>query len=434
MNNLLIAVGLVAGLAFGLLAGATGSETLTAIAVGVAPLGEVFVRGIRMVVIPLVATTIFVGVARLGDVRKLGKLGGMAFGYFWATQLVGILIGMGAMTLGLRFAPDVPPPPVTDQAAVELPGAIDFLVSLVPSNPFEAMASGALLPMIVFTILFAAAAGTLEPKAREGLLEIAEAMGDALIRMVHWILWIAPIGVFGLAAPIGATTGWAMIASLGVFILSVLAGLAVLLTAVHYPAVRILARMSPVHFQKGIVGSQAIAFATTSTPAALPVMIEESEDNLGLDPDVATLILSLGVSMSRAGSALFQGAAVVFLAHVFGVEIPLAVLGGAVFATFLVSLTIAPVPSASVMTLAPALETVGVPLDGLALILGIDRIPDMFRSAINATGQLAAAAIVDARGGAVGAGEASSSMEQDDQDSRRVLETQLGKSEKEGLS
>ena len=169
MKNLLIAVGLVAGLLFGLLARVSGSDLLMQLALGVEPLGTVFVRGIRMVVIPLVGTTIFVGVAQLGDVRKLGRLGGIALAYFWTTQLIGILIGMGVMALGLRVAPDVPPPPVTQQGAVDLPGVVDFLVSLVPANPFETMAEGQLLPLIVFTVLFAAASGTLaeEPRARQ---------------------------------------------------------------------------------------------------------------------------------------------------------------------------------------------------------------------------------------------------------------------------
>jgi Na+/H+-dicarboxylate symporter len=395
MNNILIALGLVAGLAFGLVAGATDSEILIQIALGVEPLGTVFVRAIRMVVIPLVGTTIFVGVAKLGDVRKLGRLGGMALAYFWTTQFVAILIGMGVMALGLQLAPEIPPLPVTQQAAVELPGIVDFLMGLVPSNIFETLADGALLPLIVFTVLFAAAAGTLEDGPRDQLVGIAEAAGDALIKLVHWILWIAPIGVFGLAAPIGVTTGWALIQTLLVFILSVLAALLILLTLIHFPAVKFLGKMSPVHFQRSIVGSQAIAFATTSTPAALPVMLEEAEEKLHLDPAVATLLLSLGVSMYRAGSALFQGACVVFLAHVYAVDIPISAIGGGLLATFLVSLTVAPVPSASVMTLAPALETVGVPLDGVAILLGIDRIPDMFRTVLNATGQLACATVVD---------------------------------------
>jgi Na+/H+-dicarboxylate symporter len=348
-----------------------------------------------MVVIPLVGTTIFVGVAKLGDVRKLGRLGGMALAYFWTTQFVAILIGMGVMALGLQLAPEIPPLPVTQQAAVELPGIVDFLMGLVPSNIFETLADGALLPLIVFTVLFAAAAGTLEDGPRDQLVGIAEAAGDALIKLVHWILWIAPIGVFGLAAPIGVTTGWALIQTLLVFILSVLAALLILLTLIHFPAVKFLGKMSPVHFQRSIVGSQAIAFATTSTPAALPVMLEEAEEKLHLDPAVATLLLSLGVSMYRAGSALFQGACVVFLAHVYAVDIPMSAIGGGLLATFLVSLTVAPVPSASVMTLAPALETVGVPLDGVAILLGIDRIPDMFRTVLNATGQLACATVVD---------------------------------------
>src|SRR3990172_4983321 len=150
MLHLAIAAGLVAGLAFGLLAAATGSETLLGIAAASAPLGTAFMNGIRMVVIPLVMAVIFSGVAKLGDPRKLGKLGFSTLAFFWTTLVPAILIGMGAMRAGLFFAPGVVMPEAAPQAAPELPGFVDFLVSLIPSNPFAAASSGALLPLILF--------------------------------------------------------------------------------------------------------------------------------------------------------------------------------------------------------------------------------------------------------------------------------------------
>jgi Na+/H+-dicarboxylate symporter len=169
-----------------------------------------------------------------------------------------------------------------------------------------------------------------------------------------------------------------------------------------------VAGIGPRRFFGSTFGGAAVAFSTTSTVAALPVMLEEAQGKLKLSPSVATLILPLGASMYRPGSALFQGAAVVFLAHLYQVPIPLATLGGAFLATFLVSLTVAPVPSSGVVTLAPALDTVGVPLSGLAILLGVDRIPDMFRTAVNAVGQLATTALVERWGGT---GEARSSTD-----------------------
>ncbi|MFQ5537255.1 MAG: dicarboxylate/amino acid:cation symporter [Gemmatimonadota bacterium] len=395
MLHLLIGIGLVAGLAVGLLASMTGSPVLAAVASGSAPFGTAFMNAIRMVVIPLVMAVIFTGVARLGDPKRLGRLGGLTLGFFWATLVPAIAVGMGVMWVGLRFTPAMPPPGATPTEVPELPGMVDFLVSLIPSNPFAAASSGALLPLIVFTALLAAAVGTLPEAQRERLIGIADALGDGLIKLVWWILWTAPVGIFGLAAPATARLGWGLLQSLGVFIVCVILGLGIYIAVVYLPLLRLVAGIGPLRFLKDTFGAASVAFSATSTVAALPVALEEAQENLGVSPTVADLVLPLGASMYRSGSALFQGAAIIFLAHLYSVPIPAAAVGGAFLATFLVALTVAPVPSSGVVTLAPALETVGVPLSGLALLLGIDRIPDMFRSATNNLGQIATSVLVD---------------------------------------
>ena len=394
MLHLAIGVGLVLGLATGLLA-AAGVEPLMTLALASAPLGTAFLNAIRMVVIPLVMAVIFTGVAKLGDPRRLGRLGVTTLAVFWATVVPAIVIGMGTMWLGLRFAPDIEAPAAAAREAPELPGLVDFLVSLIPSNPFAAASEGALLPLIVFTALFAAAAGSLERESRDRLVGFAEAAGDALIKLVWWILWTAPVGIFGLAAPVTAQLGWGLIQSLAVFVVCVVLGLAIYVASVYLTLLRVVGGIGPLKFLGGTFGAASIAFSTTSTAAALPVTLEEARENLGVSETVADLVLPLGASMYRAGSALFQGAAIVFLAHLFDVPIPAAALGGAVLATFLVSLTVAPVPSSGVVTLAPALDAVGVPLAGLTILLGIDRIPDMFRSTVNLLGQITTAVVVD---------------------------------------
>ena len=395
MLHVLIALGLALGLGTGLLAAATGSEVLAAIAAGSAPLGTAFMNAIRMVVIPLVMAVIFTGVAGLGDPRKLGKLGGFTLGFFWITVLPAIVIGMGTMWFALRFAPDMAAPAVEALQPAELPSFVDFLVSLIPSNPFAAASNGQLLPLIVFTVLFAAATGALSEQHRTTLITLADAVSEALIKLVWWILWLAPIGVFGLAAPVTAQLGWGLVQSLAIFVLSVIVALAIYITLVYLPLLGFVARVSPVKFVAATFGAASLAFSTTSTVAALPVTLEETKGNLGVSDPVADLVLPLGASMYRAGSALFQGAAVVFLAHLFEVPFPMTAVGGAILATFLVSLTVAPVPSSGVMTLAPALDVVGVPMSGLAILLGIDRIPDMFRSTTNLLGQITASVLVD---------------------------------------
>ncbi|MDE3002278.1 MAG: dicarboxylate/amino acid:cation symporter [Gemmatimonadota bacterium] len=394
MLHISIAAGLVLGLITGLLA-AAGSDLFMVIALGSAPLGTAFMNAIRMVVIPLVMAVIFSGVANLGDLRRLGRLGGTTLGFFWATIPPAIVIGMGTMFVGLRFAPDVSAPAAAAREAPVLPSLVDFLVDLIPSNPFAAASAGALLPLIVFTALFAAAAGSLEEEPRQRLIGFAEAASEALIKLVWWILWTAPIGIFGLAAPVTAQLGWGLIQSLAVFVVSVVLALGIYVGVVYLPILKFVGGVGPMKFLGGTFGATSVAFSTTSTAAALPVTLDEVHRNLGVSETVTDLVVPLGASMYRAGSALFQGAAIIFLAHLYDTPIPAAALGGAVLATFLVSLTVAPVPSSGVVTLAPALDTLGVPLAGLSILLGIDRIPDMFRTSVNLMGQMTTAVVVD---------------------------------------
>ena len=395
MLHLAIAVGLVLGLTVGLAASATGNAWLLALAEGSAPFGAIFMNAIRMVIIPLIVTIIFTSIAKLGDPRKLGRIGGLTIAFYWITLIPAIAIGMATMKFGLRFANDISMPQTEATQVPELQGIVDFIVSLVPANPFAAASNGALLPLIVFTALVAAATGTLAAERRERLINLADDASAALIKLVWWILYTAPIGVFGLAAPVTARLGWDLIQSLGIFIVFVFLGLVIFLAVVTLPLVYFVAGVGPLKYLNGTFGGVSIAVSTTSTAAAIPVTREEAIGNIGVSPTIANLLVPLGASMHRPGSALFQGAAIVFLAYLYDVPIPMAAVAAAMLATFLVSLTVAPVPSSSVVTMAPALDTVGVPVAGLAIILGIDRIPDMMRSAVNLLAQVSAATLVD---------------------------------------
>ena len=394
-NQSAIAVGLAAGLLFGLLAAVTGSATLIGLAEGVAPLGTAFVNLVRMVVIPLVATTIFTGVAGLGDPKRLGWLGGATLLVFWCTSLVAIAIGIATMKLALLISPVAAMFPAGEDVARELPGVVDFLLGLIPSNPFEVAASGALLPLIVFTVLFGAAAGALPEQQNAQLLSLAESITAALIKLVHWILWTAPVGVFALAAPVAAASGWALLQSLAVFIVAVAVGLLIFVASVYMPLTVFMGGMKSTQFMRACSGPVAIGAGTTSSAAALPAMLESAREQLGVSQAVAGLVLSLGAALNRGGSALFQATAIIFLAAVYDVQIPVAVLGAVILATFLVSLTVAGVPSASLVTLAPALDVAGVPLAGIGILFGVDRIPDMLRTAVNVIGHMTTVVVID---------------------------------------
>ena len=394
MLHIAIAAGLVLGLIVGLGAAATGNEWLMMIAKGFAPFGTIFMNAIRMVVLPLIATIIFTSIARLGDPRKLGRIGGMTIAYYWITLIPAIAIGMATMKVGLQFASEIEMPQAAATTIPQLQSIVDFLVSLVPANPFAAASEGTILPLIVFTALVAAATGTLADERRERLISIADDLSEALIKLVWWILYTAPIGVFGLVAPVTAELGWNIIQSLGIFIICVFIGLIIFLALVTLPLVWFIGGISPNRYLRGTIGAVSVAASTTSTAAAIPVTLDETINKLKVAPTVADLLVPLGASMHRPGSALFQGAAIVFLAYLYDVPIPLAAVGAAMLATFLVSLTVAPVPSSGVITMAPALDAIGVPVAGLAIILGIDRIPDMMRSAVNILGQVSAAVLV----------------------------------------
>lgn len=395
MLHFAIAAGLVLGLIVGLGAAATGNELLLSIAKGSAPFGVIFMNAIRMIVIPLIVTVIFTSIARLGDPRKLGRIGGLTITFYWLTLIPAIVIGMATMKVGLQFAGEIKMPQSADMVIPQLQSVVDFIVSLVPANPFAAASSGAILPLIVFTALVAAATGTLPTERRERMITFADDASKALIKLVWWILYTAPIGVFGLTAPVTAELGWGLLQSLAIFIICVFVGLVIFLLVVTLPLMYFLGGINPIRYMQDTFGGVSVAISTTSTAAAIPVTLEETTKNLKVSTTVADLLIPLGASMHRPGSALFQGAAIVFLAFLYDVPIPVAAVGAAMLATFLVSLTVAPVPSSSVVTMAPALDAVGVPVAGLALILGIDRIPDMMRSAVNLLGQISAAVLVD---------------------------------------
>jgi DAACS family dicarboxylate/amino acid:cation (Na+ or H+) symporter len=281
--------------------------------------------------------------------------------------------------------------------APELPGLVAFLLSLIPENPFAAAVDGTLLPLIVFTVLVAGATGALPPAERDRLVSVGQAIVAALVKLVDWILYLAPIGVFALAAPVTARAGWGMLQTLAAFVLAVLLGLLVLVALVYVPLVRLVGKMPLRHFAAGATAPFLIAAGSASSAATLPAMLEAAEHRLVLSPSVTSFVVPLGSAIGRSGTALFQGASVVFLAWLFGIPIEASGVGGTVLATFIVSFTVAGIPAGGVVSLAPALGSVGVPLDGLAVLLGIDRIPDMARTAVNVLGVLAVAVALDRR-------------------------------------
>jgi Na+/H+-dicarboxylate symporter len=409
-SHVWMALGLVAGLVLGLAAVFTHSPLLLAVTQWLRPLGTLFSNLLSMVVIPLVATALFAGIAGLGDLRRVGRLGVRTLAFFWGTTLTAIVIGFVVAALLLPLAPITPDQQTAlRQTAAADSGAVghaaerittgpQFIVELIPSNPVRAAVDGNLLPLIVFITIFAVAAAALPDEKRHALTDLADVATQALIRIVRWVLLLAPLGIFAIVAGAVAKSGLELLTTMAVFILTVIAGLAVLIALVLLPLVALVARLSVWRYLRAIRASLLMAFSTTSSLATLPVMLEAAETDLRLSRTVAGFVLPLGASVGRAGSALFQAVAVLFVARLSDVPLGLAGMFQAGAAVFLASLTVASVPSASIVSLVPAFTATGLPLTGLQLLLGFDRVPDMFRTMTNVFGTITAATVVDANG------------------------------------
>jgi len=407
-SHVWMALGLVAGLVLGLAAAVTHSPVLLAVTQWLRPLGTLFSNLLSMVVIPLVATALFAGIAGLGDLRRVGRLGIRTLGFFWGTTVAAIVIGFVVAALLLPLAPITPDQQTAlrqsaaadsgavGHAAEQITAGPQLIVELIPSNPVRAAVGGNLLPLIVFITIFALAAAALPDEKRHALTDLADVTTQALIRIVRWVLLVAPLGIFAIVAGAVAKSGLDLLTTMAVFILTVIAGLAVLIAGVLLPVVVLVARLSVWRYLRAIRASLLMAFSTTSSLATLPVMLEAAEADLRLSRHVASFVLPLGASVGRVGSALFQAVAVLFVARLSDVPLGLAGMFHAGAAVFLASLTVASVPSASIVSLVPAFTATGLPLTGLQLLLGFDRVPDMFRTMTNVFGTLTAATVVAA--------------------------------------
>jgi Na+/H+-dicarboxylate symporter len=406
-----ILVGLVAGVPIGLLLGPRVEY--------IEPAGELFLRLIRMIVVPLVFASLFVGTASLGDIRKLGRIGGKTILYYLCTTAIAIIIGL---TLGNIVKPGSGLDESTKTRLLEsyrqeanekidiagqrpagvgnaVRALLDTVIRVVPGNPIESLAEANMLQIIFFALLFGIAITLVPNNKGQPAIAFFEAVSEGMIQLVHIVMKFAPIGVMALIASVVGRFGLDILVSLIKYALVVVAGLTIHLVVVYSSAVRILGRMSPITFFRGIRPAQLIAFSTSSSNATLPVTIECAEENLGVSEEVSSFVLPLGATINMDGTALYQGVAAIFIAQVYGIHLTLGDQFTIVVMATLASIGAAGVPGIGVITLAMVLETLGLPLEGIALILGVDRLLDMLRTTVNITGDASAAVIVAATEG-----------------------------------
>ena len=404
-------IGLVAGLLLGLLAATLAEHNKPALAAmlfGIQPVGIIFKNLLSMVAIPLVATALFAGLAKLGELRALGRLVVRTLAFFWGTSVLAIALGFAIGSVMLPQAAVSPEkqavlqaaaadPATIQSATATIPTGLQFIVQLVPANPFKAAADGNLLPVIVFVTIFAIATATLPIERRTPLINLADAATDALIRIVQWVLVIAPIGIFALVAPTAAQYGWDVVRAMLLFIAAVVSGVLVFIAIVYLPSVALIAGVSPLRFLRAAYPSMFMGFSATTSMAALPNMIDAADTDLQIPRPVSGFVLPLAASINRGGSALFQAIAVLFIARLYGIPFGVGHMLQAGIAVFLASLTVAAVPSGGVISLFPAFQATGLPIAGLSILMGLDRISDMFRTMTNVTGHLTTAVVVSGR-------------------------------------
>ena len=355
--------------------------------------GQIFLSSLKLLVVPLVLVSLACGTAALDDVTKLGRIGGKTLGLYLMTTALAISAAIGVAVLvgpgeGAEFATTG-----LEYAAKESPSLVQTLINLFPTNPFKAMAEGEMLQVIVFAILLGVAM-TLAGDAGNDLLRFFHSANEVIMKLVFVLMEVAPFGIFCLIAQVIAVQGPESFDNMAKYFATVLFVLFLHATFTYPVLLFLIARVSPMPFYRKLRAPMSVAFGTASSGATLPVTLRTVEERLGVDESVGSFTVPLGATINMDGTAIMQGVATVFIAQVYGVEIgPAGYLTVVVTAT-LASIGTAGVPGVGTVMLAMVLEQMSLPVEGIALILGVDRLLDMTRTAVNIAGDAAVSCVV----------------------------------------
>ncbi len=386
-----VLVGLALGVALGLILRlALGADTATALTTTwFRPFGDAFVQLIRMLVVPLVFTTLAAGVLAMGEPAKLGGIGLRAIGAYLVTTLFAVVIGlvMGAVLrpgAGVDFTGVAPA-----ALAGEAPTVAERLIAIIPANPFAALASGDILAVIFFAILLGVALLVMRQAAKP-VADVITAGAEVMLKITHWVMELAPVGVFFLMTWLAATQGLSTFTSLALLAACVYLGCLIHIGLVYGGLVRLVLRLPLRQFFRGMFDAQAVAYSTSSSSATLPVTISCARDNLGVPNAIAGSVLPLGATINMDGTSLYLGVLALFAAQAFGLDLSLADYALVAMTATLASIGAAGIPSASLFLLATVLSTIGATPEQTALMVGFilpfDRPLDMMRTLTNVTG------------------------------------------------
>ncbi|MDN7227612.1 dicarboxylate/amino acid:cation symporter [Planococcus liqunii] len=357
------------------------------------PLGQIFLSMINMLVVPLVLFSIILGTAGLGDPAKLGRIGFKTVTYFLVTTTIAIIIGLGLAALiqpGLAGDFDLGSASFESE---EAPSVADTLLNIIPDNPLAAMTEGNMLQIIVFAVFIGLALTALGDKTK-GIFNLVEQGNEIMMYLVGLVMKFAPYGTFGLIATAVGSQGFSAMKAMGSYMVVILAALFIHSVFTYGGTVAVLAKKNPIWFFKKFAPAMSVAFSTSSSNATLPVSMDVAQKELGVPKSISSFVQPLGATINMDGTAIMQGVATMFIAQAFGIELTLVELATVVLTAVLASVGTAGVPGVGLIMLAMVLGSVGLPVEGIGLIIGIDRLLDMTRTAVNITGDAACAVYV----------------------------------------
>ena len=392
-----ILIALILGLGVGLLVHTMGEGTLrdTILIDGIFQLvGQVFLRAIMMIVVPLVFISLVNGAASMGDIKKLGRVGVKTVAFYLITTALAITI---ALSIGAVLKPgtglDLTAVEAVETTAGEQTPITQILYEIIPSNPIAAMAEGNMLQIIAFAILTGVGLSLLGEKGK-GLIKLFEDLNELVMKFVEIVMLFAPIGVFGLIAKTFAETGVAALLPLAKYVIAVYLGLLIHATVVYGSIFKVMTGLPLMKFYKKFFPAMTVAFSTASSGATIPVSLDIAENELGVDRSIGSFTIPLGATINMDGTAIMQGVAVFFIAQVYNVPLTMSMILTVVLTATLASIGTAGVPGAGAIMLSLVITTVGLPIEGIALIMGIDRLVDMGRTAVNITGDAVCTSII----------------------------------------
>ncbi len=354
--------------------------------------GQIFIRALQMLVVPIVLVSLICGTAGIGDLKKLGRIGGKAVTLFVMTTAAAITLGVVIASLigpGVGFQLESS----TEFSPVEPPPLVDTIINLIPKNPVESLATGEMLQIIFFAILLGLSA-TMAGASGQRILKIFEDLNEVVMKLVHMVIRVSPLGVFCLIAKVYSDQGFDAILPLAKYFFTLLFVLMVHLFVTYPTLLRILSGLNPVTFFKKFYEVMVFAFSTSSSNATIPVTLEATEKQLGVHRSVCSFTVPLGATINMDGTAIMQGVATVFVSQAYGIDLSLSQYAMVILTATLASIGTAGVPGVGLVMLSMVFNQVGLPVEGIGIIMAVDRLLDMTRTAVNVTGDAIVTCIV----------------------------------------